>query len=314
MTITTSQPRPAWLSGRPDHIPSMPCCPPEAGPITDQEVAAARERLRGASLAYTDQPVTAEPPLICPRAGQKVILELYSGVAFPDRCRANGCPYCLPINARRRALAITLAAPERMIRLSWVARSHEEDVCDMASIRIKRTRQALRRMGLDPGEWCWTIEKNPKETGYHAHCLQVGGFIPQDLLQEGCRRGGAGFPDIRYIRRKGIWTSRYGLKGFGADGYGLKSFRPNGNAAEALAINNGRLEHHTPSFYMLDGEVLKVRDMERAAVAALNADNPKAFLAVRREDVERVIADLDLRHRLIVDVNQRSVNAMRAFR
>jgi hypothetical protein len=241
-------------------------------------------------------------------------VELYSGVAFPDRCRANTCRFCLPINARRRALAITLAAPERMITITLVAESDKEAVCDTASIRIKRTRQALKRMGLDPGEWCWTIEKNPKGTGYHAHCLQAGSYIDQKLLQKACKRGGAGIPDIRYIHRKGIWTSRYGLKGFGADGYGLKTFRANGDSAEALRINNGRLEHHTPAFYRFEGEVLKVRDMERAAVAALNANKPKAFLAMRREDVERVIADGNLRHSLILDVNRRSVSAMRAYR
>jgi hypothetical protein len=243
-----------------------------------------------------------------------VVLELYSGQAFPDRCRRLRCAFCLPLNARRRTLAITLARPVRMIRLSLVADAQDQSVCDTALIRVKRVKQALKRKGINPGEWCFTIEKNPKGTGYHAHCLQTGGYIAQRALQAACTSAGAGFPDIRAIKREGIWTSRYGLKGFGADGYGLKTFRPNGDPAEALRLNNGRLEHHSRGFYSFDGEVLPVKQMERAAVATLNADQPKAFIAMRGEYVERVLADRRERHRLIMNVKRRTPTYMRAFR
>lgn len=314
MTVDTSRPATGWLSGRPDHIPSMRCCPSEPQPPVDQVAADCRARLRSSSLASTDQTVTAERPLSCPRSSDRVVVELYSGSVFPDRCRANTCRFCLPLNARRRCLAITLAAPERMIRLSKVAEADDKNPCKTALKRIKRIRQAAKRMGLDPGEWCFTIEKNPKGTGFHAHCLQAGAYIPQDRLQEACHRGGAGMPDIRYIKRSGIWTSRYGLKGFGADGYGLKTFRPSGDSAEALRINNGRLEHHTRGFYQFEGEMLKVRDMERAAIATMNAHKPVAFIGMRGVDVERVIGDLDVRHRLIMDVNARSAAKLRVMR
>lgn len=313
MTVTTTRPEQAWLSGRSAHIPSMRCCPVGDESPYVQAVAAARDRLAGSSLASTDQTVTAERPLSCPYAGDRVVLELFSGQVFPDRCRRLRCAFCLPLNARRRALAITLARPTRMIRLSLVADSQDQSVCDTALVRIKRIRQALKRKGVNPGEWCFTIEKNPKETGYHAHCLQTGGYISQRALQAACTSARAGLPDIRAIKREGIWTSRYGLKGFGADGYGLKTFRPNGNPAEALRLNNGRLEHHSRGFYDLDGEVLPVKDMERAAVATLNADKPKAFVAMRGEYVERVMADRRERHRLIMNVKRRAPANMRAF-
>lgn len=321
MSITTSRPRHDWLSGRPDHIPSMRCCPTDAVPVTERDIAAARERLRVASLASTDQTSTpATPatrpvrPTSCPRASDRVVVELHSGSVFPDRCRSNGCIYCLALNARRRCLAITLAAPERMIRLSQVAEDETVNVYKEARRRINRTREYLKRWGRNPGEWCYTIEKNPKGTGYHAHCLQWGGFIPQPELEQACLRAYAGIPYINEIRRKGIWTSRYGLKGFGADGYGLKTFRPNGDSAEALRLNNGRLEHHSTGFYRFDGEVLGVRQMERAAITTMNANNPVAFIGMRGVDVEPVMADRALVHRLIVDVNQRSVSYFRAFR
>lgn len=313
MTDCTDQGR-RWLSGRPHHIPSMRCCPSESDPSISETVRTGREAVARASLASTDQTVTAERPTSCPRSSGRVVVELHSGQVFPDRCRSNGCIFCVPLNARRRCLAITLARPERMIRFSWLAKSSDDSPCKTALIAIKRTRQALKRMGRPPGEWCFTIEKNPNDTGYHAHCLQTGGYIPQDELQDACQRGGAGIPYINAIKRKGIWTSRYGLKGFGADGYGLKTFRPNGVPAEALRINNGRLEHHSRGFYQFDGEVLRVRDMERAAVASLNADKPVAFLGMRGEDVERVLADRSLVHRLIMDVNHRSASLMRAIR
>ena len=310
---TLPSPAATWLSGRPNHIPSMRCCPSKMDPPVAQVAADGREHLRGTSLDSTDQTVTAEPLAGCPRASGRVVVELHSGQVFPDRCRSNGCPFCLPLNARRRALAITLAAPARMIAITLAAESLDDSPCRTALVRIKRTKQALKRMGLEPGEWCFTIEKNPKGTGYHAHCLQTGGYIPQDLLQEACERGGAGIPYINAIKRKGVWTSRYGLKGFGADGYGLKRFRANGDSAEALRINNGRLEHHSRGFYNFEGEVLKVRDMERAAVSALNANKPVAFMAMRRESVERVMADGALRHRLIMDANRRLALKLRAF-
>jgi len=169
-------------------------------------------------------------------------------------------------------------------------------------------------MGFRAGEWNYTIERNPKETGFHAHCLQVGPYIPQDVLQTACERGGAGIPYINAIKRDGPWTSRYGLKGFGADGYGLKTFRPAGDPADALRINNGRMEHHTRGFYRYEGEVLKVRDMERAAVTQLNGDKPLAFVGMPADLAPRVVGDTALRHHLIVDTKQRTAALLRAMR
>lgn len=292
----------------------MRCCPSESDPPLAETIATGREAVRLASLASTDHMVTATRPLTCPNATDRVVMELHSGEVYPDRCRRNRCLYCVSLNARRRALAITAVCPERMITLTKAAESDDPAPFTTARIRIKRIREHLKETGRDPGEWCYTLEKNPKGTGYHAHCLQAGGFIPQRELQNACKRAKAGFPDIRYIHRKGIWTSRYGLKGFGADGYGLKTFRPNGSPAEALRINNGWLEHHTRGFFKFDGEVLEVRDAERLAITWMNADSPKAFLAMRGEYVERVIGDPALRHKHIMDVNARLAAKLRAFR
>lgn len=240
-------------------------------------------------------------------------MELYSGEVWPDRCRTNQCLYCLPFQARRRCLAITLAQPERMIRLSLVADEGDEQVCNTARTRLKLIRRNLKRFGRHPGEWTWTIERNPEESGYHAHILQRGSFIPQAELQEACLRSNAGIPDIRYIKREGIWTSRYGLKGFGADGYGLKSFRANGNPRDALALNNGKLEHHSTEFFALDGVTLPVRDMEREAVAALNGQRRIAYVSVTQERANLLADCPDLRQHIIRDMHRRQTTKLRAM-
>jgi hypothetical protein len=166
---------------------------------------------------------------------------------------------------------------------------------------------------LEPGEWSFTIEKNPNGTGYHAHCLQHGRSIPQAELQESCVRAGAGFPHINSIKRDGIWTSRYGLKGFGADGYGLKSFRPNGDARESLRINNGRLEHHSRGFFTYDGTTLRVRDMERLAIAALNGEKRTAYIGAAGDQARSILDDVKLRHALIAQVHQRDADKLRCM-
>lgn len=267
----------------------------------------------GSSLAYTDQTVTDGRPLTCPNGTGRMVLELHSGAMYPDRCRASRCAFCLPLNARRRCLAITLARPRRMIRLSLLADDGDADPCTTALIRVKRIRQALFRMGIEPGEWSFTIERNPKGTGYHAHCLQTGPYIPQDQLQVACERARAGIPYINAIKREGIWTSRYGTKGFGADGYGLKTFRPNAEAAEALRINHGRIEHHSRGFFAIDGDVLRVRDMERAAISAMNDGKPLAFIGCTQYSANSILANDRLRYALIKDVNRRSAANLRAL-
>lgn len=302
-----------WLSGRGNLLPSMRCCPSETPAAIGQAAAEARERLRSASLAYTDQMEPTGRAGQCPRTTGRVVIELYSGQVYPDRCRASVCAFCLPLNARRRCLAITYAGPQRMIRLSLLAGRDSENPCATALTRVGLIRRNLKRLGRTPGEWCFTIEKNPKGTGYHAHCLQRGPSIPQGELQEACERSGAGFPYINAIRRTAQWTSLYGLKGFGADGYGLKTFRPNADSKEALRINHGRLEHHSRGFYAIDGESVRVRDMERAAIVEMNGNSRVAFVGAASTSVNMILNSDEFRYSLIRDVHRRSADKLRAL-
>lgn len=194
------------------------------------------------------------------------------------RCTRNTCSYCLPINARRRALAISFMRPGRMIRISLAADRGAANPLQQARIRIKRVRQALLRQGVDSGQWTWTLEQNPAGTGFHAHALQRGSYIPQAALQRACERAGAGIPYINTISKEPSRVARYGLKGFGAAGYGLKTFRSATGPTSALVLNGGRLERHSPGFFAVDGVPTAVRAVETLALAALHPGVPDEVL------------------------------------
>lgn len=119
------------------------------------------------------------------------------------------------------------------------------------------------------GEWSWTLEQNPERTGYHAHVVQHGPFIPQAALQVACHKAKAGIPYVNAIKRTPGQSARYGLKGFGADGYGLKAFRADADAQFALYINHNRLEHHSKAFFRIDGNKTPVKEVEREAIRRL---------------------------------------------
>jgi hypothetical protein len=254
---------------------------------------------RGTSLAYTRQTEPTTGALTCENAPRARVIELYSGEVFPAGCRKLTCQACLPRLARRRTMAITAVEPRRMIRLSLVADPGEVNVCKTALNRVSLIRRNLGRMGIPPGEWTLTIERNPNGTGYHAHCLQTGTSIAQSSLQSACEAAHAGIPYINSIYRHGIWSARYGLKGFGADGYGLKTFRSIGSAQQALAINNGRLEHHSRDFFTIRGKRYGVRAAERAALAIRNEGKPTIFHLTQQDEAERLSADSSARRYLI---------------
>jgi hypothetical protein len=170
-----------------------------------------------------------------------------------------------------------------MIRISLAADRGVADPLDQARTRIKRCRQALDRMGVPAGEWSWTLEVNPAGTGYHAHALQHGPYVPQAALQEACLRAGAGLPYVNAIRARPSRTARYGMKAFGAAGYGLKTFRAESEALEALALNHGRVEHHSPGFFRIDGDQSGVRDVESAAIKEFWPGEADSYLVCDRK-------------------------------
>lgn len=234
------------------------------------------------SLGPTYQMVTAIPPPTCGNITDRFVVDLSTWRVYAARCRVNTCNHCLPINARRRTLAMSVMRPRRMICFTQMADEGTRDPLDQARTRMKRLRQSLRRKGIPQGEWSWTLEHNPKETGYHAHAVQRGPFIKQSVLQEACDGVNIGMPFLEYIRGTPQQSAAYGLKAYGASGYGLKGFNMQSYAQEMLAINHGRVEHHTRDFFEVDGERVGVRDVEAAAVWALFPERRGPFIATDR--------------------------------
>lgn len=260
------------------------------------------------SLASTYGMVTVPPDPCGPRFEPMYMIDLRTHAIFPMRCRRNSCGHCLPINARRRALAMTMTRPRRMIRVSLVAAAGDADPMATARVRFKRLRQALKRLRVPSGEWCWTIEVNPAGTGYHAHAVQHGPFIDQAQLQLACVRAGAGIPYINEIKSKPALSSRYGLKAFGATGYGLKTYGQSEDAMAALELNHGRVEHHTPGFFVINGEKVTPREAETIAIKELYGDRIDSYILVTRRGAQ-YYADPQNRDRLPRPVPRTGDNA-----
>lgn len=176
-----------------------------------------------------------------------------------------------------------------MIRLSLMAPEGDPDPLQTARIRMRRIHQALGRKGIQSGEWSWTLEHNPLDSGYHAHVLQHGPFLDQGLLQVACHKAGAGIPYINAIKRTPGKSARYGMKGFGADGYGLKKFRAEGDAQLALRINGDRLEHHTRAFFRINGNAAPLKEVERAAIAEQFPAQAADYIVCSRAELLRYL-------------------------
>lgn len=203
----------------------------------------------------------------CPHRVGMVYLNLQSGETRPARCGRNACDYCLRVNAKRRALAIAWARPEREIRLSLLAEPDDAHPWQTARRRYRRMREYLRRWSVDPGEWGLMLERNPQGTGYHGHVIQHGPKVNKDALDQAAFRAGAGLTRVRKVRDVGSLSS-YGLKGAALAAYGLKGTQDHGETF--LDLNGGRLGHFTPGFFRSpSGATMGVRAAERQALRAV---------------------------------------------
>jgi hypothetical protein len=93
----------------------------------------------------------------------------------------------------------------------------------------------------------------------------------------------------------------------------LKAFRPNGESSEALRINHGRLEHHSTGFFSVDGQSVRVREMESLAIAEMHGLKRAAYLGAAPDQVEKILNSDTFRRSLVRDVNMRSAAKLRAL-
>ncbi len=215
----------------------------------------------------TDVTTPDEAPkgLGCPFRRGMVYLNLETGESRPARCGRLSCGYCAERNAWRRSAAILLAVPERSITITLLADAGDSDPWQTARRRYRRTREWLKREGVDPGEWVVHVEPNPKQTGFHGHIWQHGRPVPKRALQEAAHHAGAGWTRIERVRAL-AGAASYGLKGMG---YGLKGVAGE-STATYLHVNGGRLTHQSPGFFRSqDVARLPVRQAEALGVRAL---------------------------------------------
>lgn len=188
------------------------------------------------------------------------------------RCRRNGCPYCVRVNASRRALAIAWAEPERALTVTGLG-DGADDPWPHIRLQMKRIRDYAARAGSEMGEWVWHVERNPAGTGHHAHVWQSGGKVDIDALRAASRRAGAGsWLHVSRIRSS-AGAAQYGLKGLG---YGMKGVTDSGS--DYLALNGSRLTHQSRGFF----RGLPVRRAEVESLASLGTCESPWVLRNRR--------------------------------
>jgi hypothetical protein len=205
-------------------------------------------------------PSVPEPDKIgCPNMAGRSFLNLDTGQIVPARCTRLRCSHCLRVNARRRAMAISLGAPERAILLTQVGNDWQT-----VRQRMKKLRHDLS-LEVGPFQWVWHVEPNPKGTGHHVHAWQHSAYLPQKLLSD--RADGVGMGGLARINkiRSLAAAGSYGLKGIT---YGLKGVEAEDQGLGYLVDNGWRLTHQSRGYFRdgRGGERVAVKDAERLAL------------------------------------------------
>jgi len=189
--------------------------------------------------------------LLCPKSSYVLRCRQDPSFIVPAGCRAYRCPVCGSAKVRERvklmASGARLAWPVRMVRLSLV--KPEWQHC-RAQLRdwVRRVRKAYQ------WEWAWSIEPNPKGTGFHLHALQWGEFVPKKRLEQ---LWGGRFINIKLVRKTG--KENYITKCYQIAKYSTKV------NLEHLELNGGRCVHMSRGYLhgMTSREALKVMSTGR---------------------------------------------------
>jgi hypothetical protein len=206
------------------------------------------------------------------------LLNLTTGEVVSARCGRNGCAYCLPLNARRRAAAMQWVGVRRSITITEVASRDDEDPWQAARRRVNRVREYLQRESIDPGLWGYFIERGTQTGMVHAHVAQRGAQrLPKEALQEASHRAGAGWTRVEAIRQTGKFSAYVG-KGFSA--YVGKGFTQ-ADAVDNLTLNGGRLGHFSRGYFKSpEGETLGVREAEKRAAEAFRTEEAGRWVII----------------------------------
>lgn len=200
--------------------------------------------------------------LYCPTRANWRFLDHLTGEIFDaGSCGRIQCPYCIEVRIWRTAVVFNHSAPSRYAVLTGLKPTWQENR-DILSKLFKR----LDRAGYNLRAF-YTIERNPKDTGFHLNLWWHGPDVPVRLLSEIAEDLGWG--SYVHVQR---WRARSGADSYGtkdASTYGTKDASADGvsepNATltdkqqDYLAINGARLFHARSSFYRdgVGGESLR---------------------------------------------------------
>lgn len=186
---------------------------------------------------------------ICPRKPMVLVCDQAPDLRFPASCDRYMCEVCGPRKARSKAALMTWAARQarrrRMVTLTHLPTTADGEL-DWQRAR-QQVRDWLRRVRADyPAfEMAWAVERNPAGTGFHAHGVQHGQYVPQGVLQE---RWGGRIVDIRAMRQPaaGVYAVKEAVR---VAGYVMKNGAESfAGLDEHLRINGHRAAHFTRGF------------------------------------------------------------------
>ncbi len=151
----------------------------------------------------------------CPRVNFHFV-DVLTGEQVPARCKFYGCEVCGPWRLREWQWLLAYGGPERMIVLTGLPPEPER-----IRGQLREFAYRLRQDGFHL-DWAWSVEKNPKGTGFHAHVLQHGDFIPHSVLRATWGNRWCRIEKLRGLDRSAAYVLKESLQEMAAAGYSLK--------------------------------------------------------------------------------------------
>lgn len=176
----------------------------------------------------------------CPKKPLDVVAVERPDLRFPASCDAWWCEVCGPRKAQTLAALMTWGL-RRAERRRLVTLTGLPDDFQRARWQVRDFARRVRGDGY-AWEWCWAIEANPKGTGFHAHGVQHGDYVPQRRLQEAW---GDRIVDVRALAKPGagVYAVKEALR---VAGYVTKG--TGSNLSAHLERNGGRGAHWSRGF------------------------------------------------------------------
>jgi len=173
--------------------------------------------------------------LLCPKKPAWLVSDDESSPRTPLRCGSYRCGICGADKVRERVRLMAWAFSQ----VDWIRHWTLTLVPPEWQRARMQIRDLLRRLRKRYSmEAAWAIERNPKETGYHAHMMTWGVYVPHAEMMT--LWGGR----ICYVTPIQISETNYVAKCMEVAGYTTK----NGDRFEHLRLNGGRAVHMSRGF------------------------------------------------------------------